>query len=104
MNTGNLLNRGPDKALHILVLEDEAAHVELIRRAFEGSRDTCIVTSADNLDSARSEIARDSPDLIIADHRLPDGKGIDILPRKDPGVGSRFVITVPPGPYRFNEQ
>jgi len=92
MDNDNPVDTGSDRVLHILVLEDDAAHVELIGRAFEGIRHTCRVTFTGSIDAARSEIARDPPDLIIADWLLPDGKGIDILPKKDGHVTTPLII------------
>jgi PAS domain S-box-containing protein len=68
---------------HILILEDEDAHAELIRRGFELSSRRFRITIAPTLKEARSALCDDPPDLIIADWLLPDGKGIDILPNKN---------------------
>ena len=92
MTPDNPFNTDSRKGLHILVLDNETEHVELIRRAFEEIRDTCRVTFIGTLEAARSEIARDPPDLIIADWLLPDGKGIDILPRKDGHITTPLII------------
>jgi PAS domain S-box-containing protein len=64
----------------ILLVEDDSAHVELIQRAFEGrATQTCIEVVA-TLAEARSRLATAvPPDLIIADWRLPDGEGIELL-------------------------
>jgi PAS domain S-box-containing protein len=92
MTAENQLITGSDKALHILVLEDEGAHIELIRRAFEGIRDAYRVTFTSSLAAARADIAHETPDLIIADWLLPDGKGIDILPKKDGHITTPLII------------
>ena len=65
--------------LDILVVEDEAAHAELIRRAFssQAARFSLIVVSS--LAEARSRLAASSPALVITDWRLPDGQGSDLL-------------------------
>ncbi len=66
--------------MRILLIEDESSHAELIRRAFE-RRDDVEVKIVTTLGEARRSIeAEGPPDLIIADHLLPDGTGIELLP------------------------
>ncbi len=77
---------------HILVLEDEEAHVGLIRKGFHRSSGTYRLTFAQTLEEARIVLQQDPPDLIVADWLLPDGKGIDILPRKGGEVTLPVVI------------
>jgi PAS domain S-box-containing protein len=75
---------GPEPSpLHILVVEDEEAHAELIQRGFGPSSAKIRITIAPTLEKARSILASDPPALVIADWLLPDGKGIDILPNKN---------------------
>jgi PAS domain S-box-containing protein len=66
--------------IHVLLVEDEPAHAELVKRAFEergGETDLAIVNS---LAEARSYLTSNHPpELIIADWRLPDGDGLDLL-------------------------
>ncbi|MBZ0237498.1 MAG: response regulator, partial [Deltaproteobacteria bacterium] len=62
----------------ILVVEDAEAHAELIRRAFEPVGDRFHLRFAADLDQARGEIGVHLPGLVIADNRLPDGRGIEL--------------------------
>jgi len=71
------------KPLHILILEDNRADQELSLRAFRDDPDKYRVSMAENLESARQILECDPPDLIIADWNLPDGNGMEILPRSD---------------------
>jgi signal transduction histidine kinase len=66
--------------VHILLVEDEGAHAELVRRAFESSGDRFRLTVANNLEQARALLSESLPDLIIADWLLPDGRGTELLP------------------------
>lgn len=63
----------------VLLVEDEIAHAELIRRAFDlrGSRVSLIV--ARSLREARTAAAESTPDVAVVDLLLPDGKGIEYL-------------------------
>lgn len=66
-------------ALKLLLVEDEAAHAELILRAFRASGSEVDVTVARSLAGAREAIARASPDVAIIDLMLPDGSGMELL-------------------------
>jgi|GEM_PF-1149864 len=64
--------------VEILVVEDEEAHAELVRRAFV-SREEVKLTFVTTLGAARVCLARSFPDLAVVDLRLPDGDGIELL-------------------------
>jgi len=68
------------KKVKILLVEDDAAHAELISRSFESATIPINVTRACNLKEARASIAETVPDLVIADYVMPDGKGTDLIP------------------------
>jgi PAS domain S-box-containing protein len=85
------------KPPHILILEDDESHAELIRRGFSSSSSKYRLTFVGNLKDARTVMEMDSPDLIIADWLLPDGKGIDILPVSSGHVTTPLVITTSHG-------
>ena len=77
------------KVTHILLIEDEKAHQDLVLRAFRNDPEKFRVSVAGNLHEAQQITERDLPDLIISDWILPDGKGLDILVRKE------GVVTIP---------
>jgi len=93
-------SREDKKLCHVLVLEDDLAHVDMIRRIFSKTRDEFRVTFAQTVNEAEPVLKNDPPDLIIADWQLPDGRGIDIMPRKDGKVTTPLVIMT----GRGNEQ
>lgn len=65
---------------HVLLVEDEAAHAELVRRAFEERGDATCLSIVSSLAEARAYLTSNHPPmLIIADWRLPDGDGLDLL-------------------------
>jgi len=68
------------KNVDILLVEDEPAHAEAVRRAFDRKRGQVNVRWASTLKEALARLAESVPDIVIADWMLPDGKGTDILP------------------------
>jgi len=70
--------------LEILLVEDNEAHVELIRRALMSERKKFHLTVAGTLAEARKMLKKVQPGLMIVDYKLPDGEGIELLPG-DPG-------------------
>ena len=64
---------------HILLAEDEPAHAELIRRAFQTSPGRFRLEVVGTLGEARACLAQTTPDLVITDLRLPDGEGTELL-------------------------
>src|SRR4030067_2263962 len=64
----------------ILLVEDEDAHVELIRRSFEPEAGQVELTVAYTMRDAKNRLSEASFDLVVADVHLPDGKGIELLP------------------------
>jgi PAS domain S-box-containing protein len=68
-----------DNTVHILLVEDDPSHAELIRRAFEDRGDKSRLTIAHTLREARMQLANSQPSLIIADWRLPDGDSSELL-------------------------
>jgi PAS domain S-box-containing protein len=69
-----------DNPVHILLVEDDPAHAELIQRAFEDRGGESKLTIASTLAEARAHLRNFRPTLIIADWRLPDGESSELLP------------------------
>lgn len=63
---------------HVLLVEDEEAHAELIQLSFE-LRDDVQLAVATSLEEARGQLAKLTPDLLIIDSLLPDGRGLELL-------------------------
>jgi len=78
---------GPkEHTVHILVIEDNAADVELLRRAFANAHLDCRLTLLEDGAEAlaflrRLEIPGEErpPDLVILDLNLPKNDGIEVL-------------------------
>ena len=76
----------------VLLIEDEEAHAELIRRGFKSYQQDFHLTFAGSLLDARNRINKNPPDLIIADWLLPDGKGIEIVPPDQEAITIPVII------------
>jgi PAS domain S-box-containing protein/putative nucleotidyltransferase with HDIG domain len=68
-----------DSTIHILLIEDDPAHAELIQRSFEDRGDESRLSIAHTLAEAREYLKNSQPTLIIADWRLPDGDSSELL-------------------------
>ena len=75
----------------ILVVEDESAHAEAIRRSLETLGDAELRVMA-SLAEFRKEADRWQPDIVLMDLCLPDGRATEVLP--DPGQRRNFPIIV----------
>ncbi len=73
-----MLTTTPTAPLIVLV-EDDGNHAELIRLSLADAPETYRLEIASTFAAARKIILEQSPDLVITDYRLPDGKGIDLL-------------------------
>ncbi len=67
------------KTVKLLLVEDSEAHAELLLRAFEEDADQFDITIAGSIKQAEKHLEKLIPDLVIADLRLPDGKGTQLL-------------------------
>jgi len=68
-----------DDSVHILLIEDDPAHAELVQRSFEERGNGAHLTIAFTLTEARKYLKISRPTLIIADWRLPDGDSNTLL-------------------------
>lgn len=69
----------PNYPVRILLTEDDEDHAELARRAMRVLEPPCELAVVGSLQAARAWLDRHVPDLLIADLRLPDGSGVDLL-------------------------
>ena len=65
--------------VRILIVEDEPAHAEAIRRALEGAATRIEVRVVNSLQEYRREVSDSPPDLALVDLNLPDGNAIEVL-------------------------
>lgn len=73
------------EGIKILIVEDDTAHAEAIRRAFLAVCSTLAVAQVGTLKAYHQHIANEQPSIILMDLNLPDGQAIDALtsPPKD---------------------
>ncbi len=76
---------------HVLLVEDEEAHAELMQLSFE-ARDDIRLLVATSLEDARGRLAESPPDLLIIDSLLPDGRGIELLEARAPGASYPVIL------------
>ena len=81
------------KQIQILLLEDEAAHAEAIRRALESSDSNLKVHIVGSLKEFRDYIAANTPDIALLDMVLPDGNGIDLLSSTPSDIFPILILT-----------
>ena len=87
--------------IHILLIEDEDPHAELIQRAFENQDARILIHRARSLSEARQQILVQEPALIIADWRLPDGESMELLPDHHDPLSTPIILMTSYGNERI---
>jgi two-component system, cell cycle sensor histidine kinase and response regulator CckA len=65
--------------INILIVDDEPAHVEAVRRALISCDPRFRVESAATLAEFRQLVSRGVPDIAIMDLNLPDGRAVEVM-------------------------
>ena len=89
-----------DDSIHILLIEDDLAHAELIQRAFEDRGEGSRLTIAHTLQEARVALQHTQPSLIIADWQLPDGNSNMLLLENHQNSNAPVIIMTSHGSER----
>ena len=80
--------------IRVLLVEDEPAHVRVAQRAFATrSGEAFELSCVDTVAGARSAIAEFRPELVIADVKLPDGRGTELIPAGDLSAFGVVIMT-----------
>ncbi len=80
------------KKPNVLLVEDEESHAELVERAFESYEDQMTLQVVSTLKAAHEEIQNNTPDMVIVDFMLPDGRGTELLPESKKDIKFPIVI------------
>ena len=91
MTTGDT---GAERAIRVLVVDDHEMVAAAVAMALEQERDIEIVGIVGTLAGARSRMAVDPPDVVLLDHRLPDGLGVEEIPRLKSLAPSAKIVVV----------
>jgi two-component system, cell cycle sensor histidine kinase and response regulator CckA len=67
-----------EKPIKIVIVEDETAHIEAIRRAMEASGEAAEIRAAASLGEYRRILQESQPDIALVDMNLPDGSALEI--------------------------
>jgi DNA-binding NarL/FixJ family response regulator len=79
--------------VRILVVDDHAMFATSLALALEQEQGFSVLGTAATLGEARSWVATQPPDVLLIDHRLPDGLGVQALPElKRLAPGMRIVL------------
>ncbi|MBN2172371.1 MAG: response regulator [Candidatus Krumholzibacteriota bacterium] len=92
---------GAQRPLRILLVEDEPAHAEMVRRSLEDAQVAHALAVAADGEEALAVLARQAgaeggplPDLILLDLRLPRIDGIEVLSRIKADEGLRHLPVI----------
>lgn len=84
---------GPASPVRLLIVDDHDMFTESLRLALSTERDMLVVGTAPSLARARALAVTAQPDVVLLDHRLPDGLGVDAITElKALSRGAKIVV------------
>ena len=87
-----IIKNHKQKKLIVVIVDDEPAHIEAIRRSLEANKPNLSILEALSLQDYHETIAKSTPDLVIIDLNLPDGNAISVLPSSPESGLFPFVV------------
>ncbi len=81
-----------NEQIYIIIIEDEAAHVEAIKRTLCAADSRYEIKSVSSILEFKNEIILRNPSLVITDLNLPDGKAFEILPGDDEELNYPILV------------
>jgi PAS domain S-box-containing protein len=91
MNSGKGISM-VTRSLQILIVEDEPAHAEAIRRAIEAAGLDAMIREAGTLREYREIVEAHPPQIALLDLNLPDGRAVEVL--SSPPEGGAFPVLI----------
>jgi DNA-binding NarL/FixJ family response regulator len=70
---------GGTDQVRLLIVDDHDMFADSLRVALSAEPDLTVVGTAATLAQARSMVVSTAPDVVLLDHRLPDGLGVDSI-------------------------
>lgn len=67
------------RPVRVLIVDDHEMFSGSVRLALSQEQGLEVVGTAGNLAAARAAVAALRPDVVLLDHRLPDGRGVDAI-------------------------
>ena len=75
--------RGTDvlpEPARVLIVDDHEVLTASLAQVLDHEPDLTVVGAAGTLEKARALLATEAPDVVLLDHRLPDGDGVEAIP------------------------
>lgn len=70
---------GAGRTTRLLIVDDHSMFADSLGMALSTESDLTVVGTAATLAQARAMIVSEAPDVVLLDHRLPDGLGVDSI-------------------------
>jgi DNA-binding NarL/FixJ family response regulator len=67
------------RTIRVLVVDDHQMFASSLAQALRAEPDLLVVGEAASLEQARAKLVTEAPDVVLLDHRLPDGDGVAAL-------------------------
>ena len=83
----------------VLIVDDHEVLAASLAQVLDHEPDLDVVGSAGTLERARALIATEAPDVVLLDHRLPDGDGVEAIAgllEMHPGASVVVLTATPP--------
>ncbi len=70
----------PTAPARVLIVDDHEVLASSLAQVLDHEPDLTVVGSAGTLEKARALLATEAPDVVLLDHRMPDGDGVAAIP------------------------
>ncbi len=70
----------PTEPARVLIVDDHEVLAASLAQVLDHEPDLTVVGAAGTLEKARALLATEAPDVVLLDHRLPDGDGVEAIP------------------------